>query len=79
MRHGMKVDEIYDLISFGKSMWFEKCIEFNTQKRNIAKNDSTNYSKTQSMEKQWEMYETVWDWNLIKKMVLKKFLNNNQN
>ena len=39
VRHGMVVDKIYEKISFKKSKWLEKYINFNTQKRNKAKND----------------------------------------
>ena len=39
IRHGMIVDKIHDVISFRQSRWLEKYINFNTQKRNKAKND----------------------------------------
>ena len=39
IRHGMVVDKIHNIISFRQSRWFEKYIDFNTQKRNKAKND----------------------------------------
>ena len=38
-RHGMVVDKIHNIISFRQSRWLEKYINFNTQKRNKAKND----------------------------------------
>ena len=38
-RHGMVVDKIHNNISFKQSRWLEKYINFNTQKRNQAKND----------------------------------------
>ena len=39
IRHGMLVDKIHNIISFRQSRWLEKYINFNTQKRNKAKND----------------------------------------
>ena len=39
VRHGMIVDKIHYIISFKQSMWLEKYIHFNTQKRNQAVND----------------------------------------
>ena len=39
IRHGMVVDKIHNIISFKQSRWLEKYINFNTQKRNKAKND----------------------------------------
>ena len=39
VRHGMVVDKIHEIISFKQSNWLEKYINFNTQKRNMAKND----------------------------------------
>ena len=35
----MVVDKIHEIISFKQSNWLEKYINFNTQKRNNAKND----------------------------------------
>ena len=37
--HGLIVDEVHDIISFRQSRWSENYINFNTQKRNRAKND----------------------------------------
>ena len=39
VRHGMIVDKVHDIISFKQNRWLEKYINFNTQKRNKAKND----------------------------------------
>ena len=39
IRHGMRVDKVHNIISFKQSRWLEKYINFNTQKRNKAKND----------------------------------------
>ena len=39
IRHGMVVDKVHNIISFGQSRWLEKYINFNTQKRTKAKND----------------------------------------
>ena len=39
VRHGMVVDKVHNIISFRQSKWLEKYINFNTQKRNDAKND----------------------------------------
>ena len=38
VRHGMIVDEVHEIISFEQSKWLEKCVVFNTQKRNQAVN-----------------------------------------
>ena len=37
--HGMIVDKVHNIISFRQIRWLEKNINFNTQKRNKAKND----------------------------------------
>ena len=39
IRHGMEVVKVHNVISFKQSMWLEKYISFNTQKRNSAKNE----------------------------------------
>ena len=39
VRHGMIVEKIHEIISFKQSRWLKKYINFNTQKRNKAKND----------------------------------------
>ena len=39
VRHGMIVDKVHETISYKQSRWLEKSINFNTQKRNDAKND----------------------------------------
>ena len=39
IRHGMVVDKIHEIISFNQSKWLQNYINFNTQKRNKAKND----------------------------------------
>ena len=39
IRHGMIVDKVHNIIIFKQSNWLEKYINFNTQKRNKAKND----------------------------------------
>ena len=39
IRHGIIIDEVHNIISFKQSKWLEKYINFNTQKRNKAKND----------------------------------------
>ena len=64
-RHGMVVDKIPEIISFKQSMWLEKYIIFTTQKRNKANNEferiSTNHLIVLPMERQWKMYEIVFD------------------
>ena len=40
VRHGMVVEKIHEIISSKQSKWLEKCLNFNTQKRNKAENDS---------------------------------------
>ena len=39
VRHGMIVGKTLAILSFKQSEWLERCISFNTQKRNRAKND----------------------------------------
>ena len=39
VKHGMVVDKNHEIISFRQSKWLEKHFVFNTQKRNLAKND----------------------------------------
>ena len=39
VRHGMIIDKVHNIISFKQNKWLEKYINFNTQKRNKAKND----------------------------------------
>ena len=39
VRYGMVVEKIHQIISFQQSNWLEKYKNFNTHKRNMAKND----------------------------------------
>ena len=39
IRHGMFIDKVHEIKSFKQGNWLEKCIIFNTQKRNQAVND----------------------------------------
>ena len=39
VRYGMLVDKIHEILSFIRSKWLEKCINFNTQRLNRAKNE----------------------------------------
>ena len=39
VRHGMELAKFHTVISFKQSKWLKKYINFNTQKRNRAKND----------------------------------------
>ena len=39
VRHDMVVEKVHEIISFKQSKWLESYINFNTQKRNRAKND----------------------------------------
>ena len=39
VRHGIEVEKVHTVISSKQSKWLEKNICFNTQKRNIAKNE----------------------------------------
>ena len=39
VRHGMIVDKVHEIISLRQSKWLEKYFNFNTTKRNKAKND----------------------------------------
>ena len=42
IRHGMEVEKVHTVISFKQRKWSEKYINFNTQKRNKAKNKFEN-------------------------------------
>ena len=37
--NGIVVDKVHEIISFKQSKWLEKYTSFNTQKKNIVKND----------------------------------------
>ena len=39
VRHGMVVDKVHEIVSFRQSKLLEKYITFNTEKRNLPKND----------------------------------------
>ena len=39
VRHGIIVDKIHEINSFKQCKWLEKYINFNTQKRNKARNE----------------------------------------
>ena len=39
VRHGMIVEKLHEIISFTQNKWLENYINFNTQKRNRAKNE----------------------------------------
>ena len=39
VRHGKVVENIHEIISYKQSKWFEKYMDFNTQKGNLSKND----------------------------------------
>ena len=39
IRHGKILNKVHNIISFKQSKWLEKYISFNTQKRNMSKND----------------------------------------
>ena len=39
VRHGVAVVKVHTVISFKQRKWSEKYISFNTQKRNMAKNE----------------------------------------
>ena len=76
IRHGMIIDKVQNIISFRQSRWLEKYINFNTQKRNKAKNDfekdfyklfnNAFYGKT--MENVRNRFKK----NLSKKMIIEK-------
>ena len=63
IRHGMIVDKVHNIISFKQSRWLEKYINFNTQKRNQAKNDfEKDFYKLLNnafMVRRWKMFEIV--------------------
>ena len=56
---GMEIDKVYEIISFRQNKWLQDYLNFNTQKRNPAKNNfektSLNLSKTHFMEKRLKM------------------------
>ena len=83
VRHGMIVVKIHEIISFKQSKWLESYISFNTQKRNTAKNDfEKDFFKllvNAAFGKFLENIRNRLELELIKKIILKKLLINNQN
>ena len=82
VRHGMVVEKIHEIISFKQSKWLESYISFNTQKRNKAKNDfEKDFFKllvNAAFGKFLENVRNRSNLELIKKIILKKLLINNQ-
>ena len=83
IRHGMIVEKLHEIISFKQSRWMEKYTSFNTQKRNRAKNDfEKDFFKLLNNAAFGKILENVRNrlgLELIKKVILKKLLNSNQN
>ena len=79
VRHGMVVEEVHKTISFKQSTWLEKYINFNTQKRNKAKNDfEKDFFKllvNAAFGKFLESVRNRFDLELIKKDDIKKIIN----
>ena len=83
VRHGMIVDKVHEIISFKQSNWLEKYIDFHAKKRAEATNDfQIEFHKQMPNSfygKQWKMLEIDVKLNLLKKMTMKKLLNNKVN
>ena len=82
VRHGMIVEKIHEIKSFKQSRWLDSCISFNTQKRNRAKHDfEKDFFKllvNAAFGKFLEKVRNRLGLELIKKVILKKLLINNQ-
>ena len=76
IRHGMVVDKIHNIISLKQSRWLEKYINFNTQKRNKAKNDfEKDFYKLLNNAFYGKTMENVRNRlkkNLLRKMIIEK-------
>ena len=59
VRHCTIKEKFHKVISFKQSLWLEKNINFNTQKRNKAKNDFENYYKLLNNEFSGKTMENV--------------------
>ena len=83
VRLGTVVDKILEIISFKQSKWLEKYINFNTQKRNKAKNDfEKDFSKLLNNAFYGKCMENVRNRlgiHFLEKMNIRKLLNINQN
>ena len=83
VRHGMIVEKFHEIISFKQSKWLERCISFNSQKQNKAKNDlEKDFLKLLVNAAFGNFLENIrnrLELELIKKDVNKKLLNDNQN
>ena len=79
VRHGVVVEKIHEIISFKQSKWLESYISFNTQNRNIAKNDFENdFFKllvNAAFGKFLENVRNCLELELIKKDNVKKIIN----
>ena len=79
----MIVEKIHEIISFKQSKWLEKSINFNTQKRNRAKNyfakDFFKLLVNAAFSKFLENVRKRLELESVKKDDTKKLLNDNQN
>ena len=82
VRHGMIVEKVHEIISFKQSEWLESYISFITQKRNKAKNEfEKDFFKllvNAAFGKFLENVRNRLELELIKKIIFKKLLINNQ-
>ena len=83
VRHGMIVEKILEIISFKQSKWLQNFINFNTQKRNRAKNDFERdffqLLVNAALGKMMEKIRNRLKKNLLENMIVKKLLINNRN
>ena len=77
VRYAIVVDEVHETIS-SKQKCLEKYVTFNRQKRKKSKNrfEKQIYKLLTNafLEKQWTMYEIVYDSILLKKYDYQKFI-----
>ena len=78
----MIVDKLHEIISVKQSRWLAKYVICNTQKRNRTVNkfekDSCNLLNSAFYWKRMENVRKRIKYNLLGKIILRKFLNNNQ-
>ena len=71
VRHGKIIEKVHNNISFNQSLWFKKCTDFITQKRNEAINDfekdSYSFFKNSFFDKTMEKVRNRMKVDYIKK------------